>query len=122
MNTSADRANRIQMLGFRGRDLFWIMSMGLVGNLAIIGILTFGGNAAYLPMTVMVVFANLLSVMGSLGAMDDIRGTTLDFDEEEAKTNMAKRFAATPWGAFKALIAIWFVGLALTELYIMWIA
>jgi hypothetical protein len=121
MNTSADRANRIQMIGLRGRDLFWIMSMGLVGNLTIIGILTFGGNAAHLPMTVMVVLANLLVVMGVLGAMDDIRGITLDFDEEEAKTNMAKRFDATPWGAFKALVAIWFVGLALTELYVMWI-
>ena len=122
MNTSADRANRIQMLGLRGRDLFWIMSMGLVGNLTIIGILTFGGNVAYLPMTVMVVLANLLVVMGVLGAMDDIHGITLDFDEEEAKTNVAKRFDATPWGAFKALVAIWFIGLALTELYVMWIA
>ena len=98
------------------------MSMGLVGNLAIIGVLTFGGNASYLPITVMVVFANLLFVMGSLAAMYDTRVTTLDFDEEEAKTNMVKRFAATPRGVFKTLIAIWFVGLALTELYVMWIA
>jgi len=121
MNTSADRANRIQMIGLRGRDLLWNMSMGLLGNLAIIGILTFGGDAAYLPMTVMVVLVNLLSALGSLGAMDDIRATSLDFDEEEAKTQLAKRFKVTPWGPYKALIAIWFGGLALTELYIMWI-
>jgi len=122
MNTSADRANRIQVMGLRGRDLLWIMSIGLLANLAIIGLLTFGGDAAYLPMTVMVVLANLLSVMGSLNAMDSIRATSLDFDEEEAKTHLAKRFEATPWGVFKGLIAIWFGGLALTELYIMWIA
>ncbi len=121
MNTPQDRANRIAMWTARGRDLLWIMSMVVVSHLVVFALIGTGYSSIYIPLTIFVVFMSIMGIMGSLDAMDDIATAALDADEDEKKTKAWKRFSETQWGAFKGLLALWFGGTALAELYVMWI-
>ena len=58
--------------------------------------------------------ANLSERVASLKANTD------DMDEEEAATNLGKKFKSNPWGFFKVVITIIFGAIAVTQLIEVW--
>ena len=122
MNTPQDRANRIAGWSARGRDLFWIMSLVVVANLVVLGLVGAGYSAAFIPASVLLVFLTIMGILGGIDAMDDIAAVADDADEEEQKTQSHARFVATQWGPFKGLLVAGFGLTAIGQLYAMWFA
>lgn len=120
MDTPTDRTNRTILFQFRSRDLLWILTLGFVTNFVTIGYITFGSDAAHLPMAFLIIMANLFTIIGGVDGMDDFKAIIADYDEEEAKTHMGKRLIDTPWIMFKGLVTILFGGLAILQLYAMY--
>ena len=90
MNTAQDRANRIAAVTVRSRDLFWIFSITAVMHFVVFGIIAFGGNAANLPITIFIIFGTIISIMGSLDCLDDIKAIGMDRGEDEVNTHFQK--------------------------------
>ena len=65
--------NRITMVGIRSRDLLWMVTVGFFINIAMLFLLSLGATSVYLPMTVVNVLANLLTILGAVDAMDDLK-------------------------------------------------
>ena len=51
---------------------------------------------------------------------DTGNGTDDDTDDDEANTNLGKKFKAAPWGMFKVVITLIFGAIAVTQLLEVW--
>ena len=112
--------NRITMVGIRSRDLLWMFTVGTIVNIAMLFLLSLGTTSLYLPMTVMIVLVNIITILGTIDAMDDLKACSMDFDEEDKKSNVYRRFEETQWGMFKIMITLIFGGTGLSLLYVMY--
>ena len=112
--------NRISMVGIRSRDLLWMVTVGFFINLAMLFLISMGATSVYLPMTVIIVLANVLTILGAIDAMDDLKAAAMDFDEQDQKSNIGRRFEETQWGMFKIMITLIFGGTGLSLLYVMY--
>ena len=121
MSTEQDRANRAAWQRFSLNSILIMMIAGVITNLGTISLIAFVGNQIYLPLTVIIVFVNLLITAGTIDGIGDFEAVLSDYDEDEKKTNLAQRFLKTPTIFFKILLAIIFGGSALTQLYIMYL-
>ena len=52
MNTSQDRANRIAAWSARSRDLLWIITLGFLTQIVVIGVISTGWTTANLAVSV----------------------------------------------------------------------
>ena len=59
---------------------------------------------------------------GTVDGISDWDAVREDYDEEEKKTDLAKRFARTSTTLFKALLILVFASAALAQLYVLYIA
>ena len=112
--------NRITMVGIRSRDLLWMFTVGTIVNVAMLFLLSLGATSVYLPMTVMIVLVNIITILGTIDAMDDLKACSMDFDEEDKKSNVYRRFEETQWGMFKIMVTLIFGGTGLSLLYVMY--
>ena len=112
--------NRITMVGIRSRDLLWMFTVGTIVNIAMLFLLSLGATSVYLPMTVMVVLVNIITILGTIDAMDDLKACSMDFDEEDKKSNVYRRFEETQWSMFKIMVTLIFGGTGLSLLYLMY--
>ena len=112
--------NRITMVGIRSRDLLWMVTIGTIVNIAMLFLLSLGATSVYLPMTVMIVLVNIITILGTIDAMDDLKACSMDFDEEDKKSNVYRRFEETQWGMFKIMVTVIFGGTGLSLLYVMY--
>mgnify|MGYP001159704853 FL=1 len=120
MNTVDDRGNRFFIAQARARDLFWMVSIVAASHLMIFVVIGLAWSAAYLPATIWIVFASILTVMGSFDAMDDLKAVFEDATGDERQTNLWKRTETVQWGAFKGLLGIGAAATVLAEIYAMW--
>ena len=107
---------RVKMVGIRSRDLLWMFTVCTIVNIAMLYLISSGATSVYLPMTVMIVLVNILTILGMIDAMDD-----LDFDEQDQKSNIGRRFEETQWGMFKMMVTLIFGGTGLSLLYVMYL-
>ncbi len=122
MNTSEDRANRASWQQFSLYSILIMVFTGLFTNLATISLIAFADETIYLPITVIIILVNLLVAAGTADGISDWAAVRKDYDDEEEKTHLAKRFAETNTNFFKALLILIFGATALSQLYVMYIA
>ena len=53
--------------------------------------------------------------------MDDLKAASEDFDEQDQKSNIGRRFEETQWGMFKMMVTLIFGGTGLSLLYVMYL-
>ncbi len=122
MDTAADRANRVAWQHFSLYSVFIILFIGLITNLGTIALIAFAGEKIYLPITILIIFVNILSAAGTVDAIGDFDAVRSDYDQKEKDTNLAIRFSKTPTVFFKVLLTILFGGTAISQLYVIYIA
>ena len=120
MNTSADRDRRQMVGNTRGRDLYWGFTIGVFANLATLFLIVQGGDLPQLAMTAVIVGIFVFVMINSFDCMDDFKASIDDMDEEEAETNIGKKFKTAPWGLFKVVITLIFGAIAITQLLEIW--
>ena len=120
MNTSADRDRRQMFGNTRGRDLYWGFTIGVFANLATLFLIVQGGDLPQLAMTAAIVGIFVFVMINSFDCLDDFKANTDDMDEEEATTNLGKKFKSAPWGFFKVVITLIFGAIAVTQLIEVW--
>ena len=113
-------ATRVTMVGIRSRDLLWMFTVCTIVNIAMLYLISLGATSVYLPMTVMIVLVNILTILGMIDAMDDLKAASEDFDEQDQKSNIGRRFEETQWGMFKIMVTLIFGGTGITLLYVMY--
>ena len=113
-------ATRVTMVGIRSRDLLWMVTAGFAINITMLFLISMGATSVYLPMTVVIVLSNLLTVLGAVDAMDDLKAAGDDFDEQDKKSNIGRRFEETQWGMFKMMVTLIFGGTGISLLYVMY--
>ena len=104
MNTSADRDRRQMFGNTRGRDLYWGFTIGVFANLATLFLIIQVGDLPQLAITAAIVGTFVFVMINSFDCLDDFKANTDDMDEEEAATNLGKKFKSAPWGFFKVCL------------------
>tara|TARA_A100001011_G_scaffold227422_1_gene235539 strand:- start:115 stop:498 length:384 start_codon:yes stop_codon:yes gene_type:complete len=122
MNTPADRANRAAWQHFSLYSIFIMLFIGILANLGTISLIVFAGEKVYLPITILIIFINILSAAGTVDAIGDFDAVRLDYDDKEKETSLAKRFSNTPTLFFKILLTILFIGTGIAQLYVMYLS
>ena len=61
-------ATRVTMVGIRSRDLLWMFTVCTIVNIAMLYLISSGATSVYLPMTVMIVLVNILTILGMIDA------------------------------------------------------
>ena len=112
---------RVKMVGIRSRDLLWVFTVCTISHIAILYLISSGATSVYLPMTVMIVLVNILTILGMIDAMDDLKAASEDFDEQDQKSNIGRRFEETQWDMFKMMVTLIFGGTGLSLLYVMYL-
>ncbi len=120
MNTSADRDRRQMVGNTRGRDLYWGFTIGVFANLATLFLIVQGGDLPQLAMTAAIVGIFVFVMINSFDCLDDFKANVDDMDEEEASSNLGKKFKSAPWGFFKVVITLIFGAIAITQLMEVW--
>ena len=120
MNTSADRDRRQMFGNTRGRDLYWGFTIGVFANLATLFLIIQGGDLPQLAVTAAIVGTFVFVMINSFDCLDDFKANTDDMDEEEAATNLGKKFKSAPWGFFKVVFTLIFGAIAVTQLIEVW--
>ena len=120
MNTSADRDRRQMVGNTRGRDLYWGFTIGVFSNLATLFLIVQGGDLPQLAMTTVIVGIFAFVMINSFDCLDDFKANVDDMDEEEAASNLGKKFKSAPWGFFKVVITLIFGAIAITQLMEVW--
>ena len=120
MNTAADRDRRQLIGATRGRDLYWGFTIGVFANLATLFLIVQGKDLPQLAMTAAIVGIFVFVMINSFDCLDDFKANTDDMDEEEAATNLGKKFKSNPWGFFKVVITLIFGAIAVTQLIEVW--
>ena len=67
---------RVKMVGIRSRDLLWMFTVCTIVNIAMLYLISLGAKSVYLPMTVMIVLVNILTILGMIDAMDDLKAAS----------------------------------------------
>ena len=111
---------RITMVGIRSRDLLWMFTVCTIVNIAMLYLISSGAKSVYLPMTVMIVLVNILTILGMIDAINDLKAASGDFDEQDQRSNIGRRFEETQWGMFKMMVTLIFGGTGLSLLYVMY--
>ena len=120
MNTSADRDRRQMFGNTRGRDLYWGFTIGVFANLATLFLIVQGGDLPQLAMTAAIVGTFVFVMINSFDCLDDFKANVDDMGEEEAASNLGKKFKSAPWGFFKVVITLIFGAIAVTQLIEVW--
>jgi len=120
MDTSADRDRRQMVGNTRGRDLYWGFTIGVFANLATLFLIVQGGDLPQLAMTAAIVGIFVFVMINSFDCLDDFKANVDDMDEEEAASNLGKKFKSAPWGFFKVVITLIFGAIAITQLMEVW--
>ena len=120
MNTAADRDRRQMVGNTRGRDLYWGFTIGVFANLATLFLIVQGGDLPQLAMTAAIVGIFVFVMINSFDCLDDFKANVDDMDEEEAASNLGKKFKSAPWGFFKVVITLIFGAIAITQLMEVW--
>ena len=81
--------------------------VGLFTNLTTITLIAFAGNSIHLPLTVIIILANLLVAAGTVAGISDWDAVRQDYDAEEKKTHLAERYASTNITFFKFYCALY---------------
>ena len=121
MNTSADRANRASWQQFSLYSILIMVFIGLFTNLTTIALIAFAGGIIHLPLTVIIILVNLLVAAGAVDGISDWDAVRLDYDEDEKKTHLAKRYANTNTTFFKVLLCLIFGFTGLAQLYVIYV-
>ena len=120
MNSAADRDRRRLIDATRGRDMLWGFTIGIFGNLFTLYIISQGGDLPKLAISAAVVGMFVFVMINSFDVMDDFKANIEDMDEDEAATNLGKRFKEAPWGIFKGAVTLIFGAFAITQLLEIW--
>ncbi len=120
MNTAADRDRRQLIGATRGRDLYWGFTIAIFGNLFTLYLISQGGDLPQLALTAAIAGMFVFVMINSFDCMDDLKANIDDIDDEEASTNVGKKFKAAPWGLFKVVITLIFGAIAITQLMEVW--
>ncbi len=67
---------RVKMVGIRSRDLLWMFTVCTIVNIAMLYLISSGAKSVYLPMTVMIVLVNILTILGMIDATDDLKAAS----------------------------------------------
>ena len=121
MSKDTMTATRIELAGFRSRDLLWMFTVATIVNLTMLFLIHLGATALYLPMTIMIVLINILTILGMIDAMDDLKAASMDFDSQDQKSHIGRRFEETQWGMFKGMVTLIFGGTGVSLLYVMYL-
>lgn len=121
MDSASDRANRASWQQFSLMTVLIMFGIGITTNLVTITLIAFAGPSITLPITVVVVLVNLLTAAGTIDGIGDWETIISDYDKDEEKTHFAQRISKTPTIFFKSLMALIFGGLALSQLYVIYI-
>ena len=108
---------RVTMVGIGSRDLLWIFTVCTIVNIAMLYLISSVATPVHLLMTVMIVLVNILTILGMIDAMDDLKAASEDFDEQGQKSNIGRRFEETQWGMFKMMVTLILGGTGLLSLY-----
>ncbi len=122
MNTSTDRAIRASWQQFSLYSILIMVFVGLFTNLATISLIAFAGENIHIPLTVIIILVNLLVAAGTVDGISDWDAVRLDYDDEEKKTHLAERYAQTNTTFFKVLLCLIFGGVALAQLYVIYLS
>ena len=120
-----DPTDRSIRAGWQQFSLYSVLIMvfiGLFTNLSTLALIAFAVETLYIPLTVIIILVNLLVAAGTVDGISDWDAIRHDYDEEEKKTHLAKRFAQTSTTFFKALLCLIFGSIALTQLYVIYLA
>ena len=120
MNTAADRDRRQLIGATRGRGHYWVFTIGDYGNLFTLYNISQWGNITKLSITSAGVGMFIFVMINSFDCMDDLKANIDDTDDDEANTNLGKKFKAAPWGMFKVVITLIFGAIAVTQLLEVW--
>ena len=101
---------RVTMVGIWSRDLLWMFTVCTIVNIPMLYLISLGEKSVHLPMTVMIVLVNILNILGMIDAMDDLKAAGEDFDEQDHKSNIGRRFEETYLGMFKLIVTSIFSG------------
>ena len=71
-------------------------------------------------LTTLIIGALLFGALGGDGGNKDFKATMLDMTPEEQETNIGKNFKAQPFGFFRLLLFIVYVGIGLTQLIMLY--
>ena len=66
-------------------------------------------------------FGAVKGIQNQIDAMDDLKAASEDFDEQDQKSNIGRRFEETQWGMFKMMVSLIFGGTGLSLLYVMYL-
>ena len=117
----------VQRLGnvsiVRGNDPL-LIGIALLINSITIAILAFsdGGAAVNVPVTVLVVFINVMAMIGLNSNIDDASAVLADLSEEEKKLHRYQNWIKAPFIMYRALIILGFGGSMLAQLWSMYLA
>ena len=121
MSKESITTTRVKIVGIRSRDLLWMFTVCTIVNIAMLYLISAGATSVYLPMTVMIVLVNILTILGMIDAMDDLKSASEDFDQQDQRSNIGRRFEETQWGMFKMMVTLIFGGTGLSLLYVMYL-
>ena len=120
MHSEAARDRRQRIGSQRGRDLYWTFTLGLIVNVATMFMISIGGDLPTLGITAAIVGTFIFVCVSAFDCMDDFKANFDDMDDEERKTNLAKKLLDAPWGMFKGLTFLIFGALAVCQLQDIW--
>lgn len=107
-----------------GWSIQTFFGIALLINSITIAILAFsdGGAAVNVPVTVMVVFINVMAMIGLNSNIDDASAVLADLSEEEKKLHRYQNWIKAPFIMYRALIILGFGGSMLAQLWSMYLA
>jgi hypothetical protein len=107
-----------------GWSIQTFFGIALLINSITIAIFAFsdGGAAVNVPVTVLVVFINVMAMIGLNSNIDDASAVLADLSEEEKKLHRYQNWIKAPFIMYRALIILGFGGSMLAQLWSMYLA
>ena len=87
-----------------------IFSLAIAVNAAMVILMSMGLTVPTIAFTVLVVFINLMPILGINSSIDDMRATLQDLSEEERKMNRYKNWLNAPFIMYRVIIIVGFGG------------
>ncbi|MGB0745967.1 MAG: hypothetical protein ACPGSP_03215 [Alphaproteobacteria bacterium] len=107
-----------------GWNLNYFMGLAILVNVITVATIAFssGGLAIYVPLTAVIVFMNVLAIIGLNATMDDARSVLQDLSEEEQKSHRYQNWLNAPWIFYRVIITVGFAAALLAQLWSMYMA
>ena len=107
-----------------GWNLNYFLGLAIVVNVIIVATIAFssGGLAICVPLTAVIVFMNVLAIIGLNATMDDARSVLQDLSEEEQKSHRYQNWLNAPWIFYRVIITVGFAAALLAQLWSMYMA